>query len=209
MEGRQDWNMNQNKNEGSYLLADSAGVPLTNGWLESFADSDEIKVRVPEDKIPVVLKHQEIHLIGAAKEAPALFGAIVRHEGDVIVLKKWRDSPLDLRQSLRVPIRFDTFLYPVNGGWTGRCKIESHDLSGGGIAFFCDRPFEKGERVEVVIPVTSKPLILQCEILRQRATERDLPFYAAKFVEMCDEEETMVCEAVFSAQIEQRGRKRA
>ncbi len=57
------------------------------------------------------------------------------------------------------------------------------------------------------MPITSEPLILKCQVLRRRPSDRkDEVLYAAKFVEMCDDEEMIVREAVFSVQVRSRAR---
>ena len=75
------------------------------------------------------------------------------------------------------------------------------DLSCGGLAFFCPRPLEVGERVQVVVPVTAQPLLLDMEILRCSTGPGEECLYAAKFVSLLREEESMVREAVFSLQL--------
>ena len=61
-------------------------------------------------------------------------------------------------------------------------------------------------RKEAVIPVTSEPLVVTCQVLRMRPTERAaVPLmYAAKFVDLCNDEETLLRESVFNLQL--RGR---
>ena len=58
--------------------------------------------------------------------------------------------------------------------------------------------------MEVVIPVTSQPLVLRMKILRQRSSSRKEPLYAAQFVDLLREEESMVREAVFSIQLQKK-----
>lgn len=59
----------------------------------------------------------------------------------------------------------------------------------------------------MVIPITSEPVILRLEVLRQRPTDReDTVFYAGKFVDMCNDEEVLVREAVFNIQLQSRPR---
>ena len=101
---------------------------------------------------------------------------------------------------------FKSLVYPVTGHWRGRREIESNDLSAGGIAFFTDHSLQIGEQLEVVIPVTSQPLVMRCQVLRIRPTpEAAVPImYAAKFVDLCDDEETLLRESVFNLQL--RGR---
>ena len=83
-----------------------------------------------------------------------------------------------------------------------RRKVEFIDLSCGGIAFFCDETMKRGEVVEIVIPVTPQPLLMRCRILR--AWEKEgRPCYAARFINMCHDEEKLICEAVFGIQLKQ------
>ena len=104
--------------------------------------------------------------------------------------------------NLRVPVQFKSFIYPLTGRWKGRREVESNDLSCGGVAFFTNHGLQIGEQVEIVVPVTSEPLVVRCELLRLRPTERsESMMYAAKFVELCDDEETMLREAVFNLQL--------
>ena len=56
----------------------------------------------------------------------------------------------------------------------------------------------------MVIPVTEEPVILRCEVLRRKELRNDKLLYAVKFVDMCEDEEVTVREAVFSIQLENR-----
>ena len=76
------------------------------------------------------------------------------------------------------------------------------DISCGGIAFYGQYGLENGETLEIVIPITANPLVLRCEILRQQTLRNNRAFYAAKFVDMCNDEETLLREAVFRVQLE-------
>ena len=67
-----------------------------------------------------------------------------------------------------------------------------------------------GDRVEVVIPITRvAPLLMVCQILR-KTQEDHAKFYAAKFLNLLSEQESMIREAVFSVQLKvmQRGAPR-
>ena len=76
------------------------------------------------------------------------------------------------------------------------------------IAFFTDHSLQVGEQVEVVVPVTAQPLVLRCQVLGIRPSGRpSCVLYAAKFLDLCNDEETMLREAVFNLQL--RGRPRA
>ena len=119
-------------------------------------------------------------------------------------LEKIASLDPDLRRNLRVPIKFNTFIYPITGRWQGRREIQSIDLSCGGVAFYGDEGLEIEERLELVIPVTEEPVILRCQILRKQELRNDKLLYATKFVDMCEDEEVTVREAVFSIQLESR-----
>lgn len=83
----------------------------------------------------------------------------------------------------------------------------SYDLSSGGIAFFSDIPFQTGETLEILIPITSKPLLVQGKILRRERFEDDRTLYAAEFINVCEGEDAMIREAVFNTQVKQRKRR--
>ena len=60
----------------------------------------------------------------------------------------------------------------------------------------------------MVVPVTAQPLVLRCQVLGIRPSGRpSCVLYAAKFLDLCNDEETMLREAVFNLQL--RGRPRA
>ena len=76
------------------------------------------------------------------------------------------------------------------------------DLSCGGIAFHSPHVFTPHEVFEVVVPLVSEePLLLRTEALRARADPGKGNFYACRFVDLIDDEESMLREAVFAIQI--------
>lgn len=193
------------KEEKQYLLLDSRKMPLARGILENSREAQTWQVRVLDDKISEVMTHEEVQLIPMADGETALLGRILRNRGDRIVLEKLQTLDSDMRQNLRVPIHFKSFLYPLTGRWQGRREMEANDLSCGGIAFFCRDELAERERLEVVVPITSQPLILRCEIIRRRPSDReDAAMYAAKFYDLCNDEEMLVREAVFNVQLSNR-----
>lgn len=199
--------MNSGKQGKLYALLDSRNAVLAQGRLENPPDAPDWQVRVPEDKISAVMEHEEIQLVPIDGDGDALLGRVRRNRNDLIVLQKLHSLGIEMRQNLRMPTHFQSFIYPVSGGWKGRRQAEANDLSCGGVAFFCAQQLEDGEVVELVVPITSEPLILKCQVLRRRPSDRkDEVLYAAKFVEMCDDEEMIVREAVFSVQVRSRAR---
>ena len=112
------------------------------------------------------------------------------------------------RRNFRVPVQVNSFLYPVDGSWKGRRAIETIDLSCGGIAFYSDSGMNIGDVAEVVIPITTNPLLLQIKLLRKDEVTAERAWYAAKFVELQPEEDQMICEAVFHVQLQNRARRK-
>lgn len=191
-------------NERIYLLLNDEDVPVARGLLITAPDAQELRVKVLDediDEIDDISEHKLVTLVGMLQTMPNLRGEVLGSSRDVLRLRPV-ESKEDVREALRVKVSFDTLLYPVDGQWTGRRKAEFIDLSCGGIAFFCEEPLQRGELAEVVIPVTPQPLVMRCRILR--AWEKDgRPCCAAKFVNMCHDEEKLICEAVFGIQLSQ------
>lgn len=192
-----------NQNSGRYQLLNSDRAPLAYGEMENPAETGELRIRIPQDKIRAVLRQENVWLVKEGEDTQEFFKRVVGSEGDMICLGE-QDLGRSLRQNLRIPTNFDTFVYPLGNDWKGRRQVTSYDLSCGGIAFFSDCPFKIGDKLEVVIPATPKPLVLAGEVIRQETTEDGQTLYALKFTNLCDGEEAMVREEVFSIQLRQR-----
>ena len=183
-----------------YMLLDSRGAPVAQGVSEDGPEKNVWQLRIAHGDIKRVLGHEYISLVGTSEQFPAMEGRIVQCRDDLISVESVRMLGEEVRRNLRMPVRFESFLYPVSGRWRGRMPVLSNDLSCGGAAFFCARKLEVDEVAEIVIPVTAEPLVLRVKILRERPSPEPIPLYAAEFVDMLREEENMVCEAVFSLQ---------
>lgn len=193
------------KTKDRYLITDSQSRPLARAFLESPPDRTPWRLRVLDGGMGQVLEHRIVNLIAMNRENPDMTGRILSREGsDVILVEPVNPLDEEARQNLRVPVRFDSFLYPVTGDWEGRLPIICRDISCGGTAFFCAYPLKIAEVAEMVVPITTQPLILQVRILRRSASSSPFPLYSAKFVNMINDEEVMVREAVFSQQIRNR-----
>ena len=80
--------------------------------------------------------------------------------------------------------------------------MRSIDLSCGGIAFRSMCLLSVGDVFEVVVPITSEgPLLLNTQLLRVHLEPGSPNFYACKFIDMIDDEESMLREAVFAVQV--------
>ena len=186
--------------ERKFLILDSRDTPLAHGYLQGRLDVPTCRIQVEEDP-SLVLDHEYIKLVDMSGPGETTEGRIRGGKEDWIEVEVLRTVGEGLRRTLRIPVWFESFVYPVSGNWKGRARVEGHDLSCGGVSFFCDRPLEIGETVEIVIPVTLQPLVLQAKVLRVRPSPRNRPLYAAEFLNMVREEEAMVCEAVFEIQL--------
>ena len=189
-----------------YLLLDSKDNPIARGRIQGKTDGPFWQIQVEDGKIDEILEHKKLKLMSIMDAGPSYEGTIVRSRYDMIQLEVAKLAPVngDMRRNLRVTVHFKSFIYPLTGDWQGRREVESNDLSAGGIAFFTNHSLQVGGQLEVVVPVTSQPLVLRCELLRMRPADRSDILYAAKFVDLCNDEETLLREAVFNLQL--RGR---
>lgn len=186
------------------LVLDSDCSTLSNGELLGDQNAAALKIFIPEERMEAVLSHEVVQVIGMEGDEEDIVGRIARKGDDYIVLGEIRWLGENVRQNLRVPVQADTFIYPLTCTWSGRRPARSCDLSCGGVAFYCDEELRRGERVEIVVPMLANPLVLQCEILRRRPDSPDRPLYAAKFINLCPDEERLIREQVFQSQLEQR-----
>lgn len=193
-------------NERIYLLLNDEDVPFGRGVLLAAPDSVELRVKLMDGGADEMRERKLITLVGMLQNMPTLQGEVIKISGNTLVLRRV-ESKEDVREMLRVDVAFDTLIYPVSGSWSGRRKVEFVDLSCGGIAFFCEEMMERGDVIEVVIPVTVQPLLMRARILRRWDKDGRL-CYAARFIDMCHDEEKLICEAVFSIQLEQHRMKR-
>lgn len=192
-----------------YLLLDSRDAPLAKAALEGSTNTPNWQLRVLDDKIETVLQHKSFKLMSITDSGPSYVGKVIRSRNDLLQLEvtKAATDRKDKRQNLRIAADFKSCMYPLSGRWKGRQEIEANDISCGGIAFYSRCALEIHERVEIVVTITSQPLIVCGEILRMRVTDRtDSVLYAAKFVNLCNDEEMLLREAVFNQQLSGRPR---
>lgn len=190
-----------------YLLLDSAERAIARGQVMGKPAGQLWQIEVEDGKVDEVLKQKTVKLLSMMDAGPSYEGTIVRSRNDMIQLEVTRleEDAGDMRKNLRVLVGFKSLIYPLSGTWKGRRPVVSRDLSCGGVAFFTDHSLRVGEQLEMVIPVTSQPLVVGCQVLRIRPEQASVPLlYAAKFINMCHDEEILLREAVFNLQL--RGR---
>jgi len=187
-----------------YLIMDSQNNALANGELTTPPGTTPMRLEIQDGKADDVMKHEVIVLLSSSSEEQPIQCRILRQRGDSILVEKIATLDPEVRRNLRVPARFDTLIYPVaSSPWRGRHWVEVIDLSCGGAAFYSGFYLEVHDEVEIVITPTEEPVILRCEVLRRQALH-DKFMYATKFVDMCEDEEVVVREAVFSLQLQIR-----
>ncbi len=184
-----------------YLILDSRSQVLGRGLLESPTDSPMWYIRVLEDAVSQVIEHEYLQLLSMDEQAPAKMGRLLKQKEDVIVVEPIEDLSDAVYQNLRVHVKFTSYIYPLTKKWYGRYPVISHDLNCTGMAFFCARRLEVGERLEVIIPITSNPVIVEVEVLRQRPANGQIPLYGVKFMNLIHDQEAALREAVFSQQL--------
>ena len=193
------------QDEHTYIILDSQNAPLASGQLLSPPGDEMLQLLVLDNKVDHVTAHEIVNLIAMGSSDASLQCQVLRARGDKVVLKRIATLDPEVRRNLRVPVKFDSFVYPVTGRWRGRRRVQSLDLSCGGVAFRGETGLQEGERVELVVPTNEAPLILCCQILRVKDLQDGKQLYATKFVDMCEDEEVTVREAVFSLQLRNRG----
>ena len=197
--------MTAGRQEGRvYMLLDSGNNPLAKGSLENALTDPNLRVEVLDNKADEVAEHAIINLVAMRSADQSFQCQMLRQRGDTVILKIISKLDRNVRRNLRVPVKFDSFLYPITGQWRGRRAVQTTDLSSGGVAFRGAPGLEMNEEMEVIVPAMEGPLILRCEILRIQDLEDGNVFYATKFVDLCEDEEVAVREAVFFLQLENR-----
>lgn len=187
-----------------YMLLDSSNNPLAKGTLQNAPTEPNLRVEVLDNKIDEVAGHEILHLIAARSSDQSYRCQVLRDRGETLFLKIISVLDQDVRRNLRVPVKFDSFLYPIDGQRRGRRAVQTVDLSCGGVAFRGAAGLEIGDEMEIVVPALEGPVILQCHILRIKELEDGNMLYATKFVDMCEDEEVTVRESVFYLQLQNR-----
>lgn len=183
------------------VLLDSNSRMVARGTFTVAAGGQEVSVRLLEGDAEALSVIGIVQAVPQDKNLAPLMTRVLRCRDGVVTLAPMREAGAAMRRNFRMPVAFDSFLYPRRGG---RATLRSVDLSCGGIAFRSRFPLTVGEEFEVVVPITADgPLVLQAQLLRVHL-EPDGNFYACKFVNMIDDEETMLREAVFAIQISAR-----
>lgn len=189
-----------------YLILDMNHRPLTQGELVGRVTAPVWTIFIRSDKgMERVLRHEYVNLL-CSLDGVTVKAKIVGREGDEILVRKEEEVEASengsLRANLRMPVRFQSYLYSISGPWKGRVPILSNDLSSGGIAFYCPRRLKVGEFAEIVIPITERPLVLKLKVVWESAISDRIFMYGAAFLDLVHGQEMMLREAVFGLQLD-------
>lgn len=185
-----------------YLILDESGKPLFRAVMRQAMNGGVCRAELENEEDVEKLVPGGLFQLMGIRDGNFAEVRFLRGRGETAEFEMVRMLDSGTRQNLRIPVRFESFLYPVSGAWKGRAAIVSRDLSCGGIAFVSEKALQVGEICEIVIPVTAEPLVLKMKVLRSGDVVEDGILYSAQFLGMVHEEEIMVREAVFGLQLE-------
>jgi hypothetical protein len=192
--------LKKEKKEYHFLMDKNANY-LARGSAETDAESGSIQFKVIDGSVDEILRQEIVQVVPADKTKSVTMGKAVSRRANFVHIEPMRDMGMGVRKNFRMPVDFESFIYPDAGG---RYIIKSIDLSCGGIAFYSVASLPAGSETEVVIPITAEePLIVRCAILRVIPFAPPIQKYACQFVDLIQDEEEMIREAVFNVQLAQ------
>lgn len=195
--------------ERIYLILNKDGQALAQAVLESPRITEVMQLRLTDEDTDInFLEIGDVQCIGLDNSSVSIRGVVTMQRGERLVIKPGATLGEEARENLRIQTDFDSVMYPITGYWKGQRPIKGHDLSCGGIAFHSPQPMKNGEIVEIVLPVTDSPLLLHLRVLRELPTDEPTPLYAARFVDLCQDEEFAIRKAVFSIQVSRPRRRK-
>ena len=187
--------------EKLYLILNSQGEALAQAVLESPRVTEVVQLRLTEETELDFLHVGEIQCIGLDNRTPSLRGTVTLQRGERLAVKPKAMLGEEARENLRILTDFESVMYPITGYWKGQRSIRGKDLSCGGVAFYTPQPLKVGEVVQLVLPVTDSPLLLRTRVLRELSSQDGVTLYAARFIDLCQDEEFIIRKAVFSIQV--------
>lgn len=183
---------------GIYLLMDSNSRLLARGTHHEF-ESQYLFFTIFEGELRSLENAKVVQIVPQDKSLPPQMTRYAGFRNGIVALEPMREAGAAMRKNFRVPVTFQSFVYPVG---RPRSALRSVDLSCGGIAFHSSCVLSTDEVFEIVVPLLSEePLLLHAQALRGRTDPGKGNFYACKFVDLIDDEETLLREAVFAIQI--------
>lgn len=196
--GKRQEKQEKNNKDSVYLLMDSNSRMLARGTHHDF-ESQYLFFTLIEGDLIDIEQANIVQVVPQDKTRPPQMTRYAGFRNGIVALDPMREAGAAIRKNFRVPVAFDSYVYPASGP---RSVMRSVDLSCGGIAFHSPHAFAPNEVFEVVVPLVSEePLLLRAEALRGRSDPGIGNFYACKFIDLIDDEESLLREAVFAIQI--------
>lgn len=185
--------------EDVYVLLDSNSRPCARGTRKPSPDGKSIFISLFDGEPAILARIGILQAVPQDKAKEPQMVRFIGARGAIVALEPMRGQGAAMRKNFRVPVFFESFIYPARGG---RSIIRSIDLSCGGVAFRAPIALAVGELFEIVVPLAAtEPLLLKAEILRVHLEPSGINMYACKFVDTIDDEESLLREAVFAIQI--------
>ncbi len=184
----------------TYVLMDSRSRSLARGRRVPAPGQKILYIKLTDGDLKQVVAAGIIQAVPLDKDQHPQMARVIDFRENAVALDPMREVGSAVRRNFRVPVSFESFVYPPTGG---RGALHSIDLSCGGVAFRSPWTFAVGDPFELVIPLTAEgPLLMSAEILRVHLEPSAQNYYACKFVDPIPDEESMLREAVFSIQID-------
>ena len=173
---------------------------LARGEICGTPEDFGIQIRITSGDVAAIREAQVIQVVPTKQGLPPQMGRFLLNRDNLVVLEQMRATGAAMRENFRMPVDFESYAYLPEGG---RAAIRALDLSCGGIAMYSAHPFYLGEIVEIAIPITADgPLLVDCEILRATPFNGPIQRFAGRFVNLIDDQEAALREAVFLAQMQ-------
>ncbi len=190
----------QQESPSVYLLMDSNSHMLARGTRMEAPGQKTLYIKLLEGNLQQVVAAGIVQAVPQDKSLSPQMTRVIDFRVNAVALEPMRALGAEVRRNFRVPVTFESFVYPAAGG---RGSMRSIDLSCGGVAFRSPWSFAVGETFELVVPLTSEgPLLMTAELLRVHLEPNKYNIYACKFIDVIDDEESMLREAVFAIQID-------
>lgn len=130
-------------------------------------------------------------------------------EADVYQIKEGRlfvenlkNITATLRSDLKMKVSYKSTLRSLEGTSRKNLEIKARDISCGGMCFETEKDLMMTELYETVVPITRIPLVLNLKILRKTYDEeRNIYVYGCRFVELNNNEDRLLREAVYRLQM--------
>mgnify|MGYP001623098042 CR=1 FL=1 len=193
--------------EEKYLILSENDMVLCEAVLEkSSADTVVMKVK---DSVKSLKDLEIVKFHKMQSYAETYQGHILDISGLTVTINKVVNVSAQMRSELKVKIRFETQKKKITmlGEVENQTSVPvvSRDISCGGICFLTKTDLDTESTYEIVIPITSEPILADLKIVRKEfIPEENMFIYGSKFIDFNVNGERMLREAVFKLQMRYR-----